>query len=370
MNIRLDDDQDETGLFNISKNDRWILKSSLRRIFCYHSSGGSYEVIDDEAGQAEYQILVWVMAGGIKLHDAEAGFNNNAQALSAFHEALKKLCTKKIIKVTHSTDVSILSERDRVRYKWLLEHFCSLEQADSSRVDIFLRLRQARVCVIGMGGLGSMLTQLLASSGVLNFTLIDGDCVAADNLPRQILYKDSDQGKPKVVVMKRTLEDYEPSVDVTVIESHIDSLHCALEQLKDFDLVVLCGDQPRLQLHTWVGEASLVNDVPYIAMGGNWVGPISVPYKSPCYICQARFNRAHIPDYEGFVTATLETEIPPRAAFGPGAVLMASLMSTICIEFLAQVAPEKYNFERFKCGVWKESIIHKLVRYTDCRRCS
>ncbi|MBC3195507.1 HesA/MoeB/ThiF family protein [Pseudomonas poae] len=361
---------DERALFKISKNDRWILKSSVQKIVCYHSSGGSYEVIDDEAGKVEHKILVWAMEGGIALQDAEASFENNILALDTFREALKRLCSKKIIKITHATDMSVLSDREKTRYKWLLEHFCSLEQANSSRVDIFLRLRRAKVCVIGMGGLGSMLTQLLASSGVLHFTLIDGDCVAADNLPRQILYKNSDEGQSKVVVMKRVLEEYEPLVKVTPVESHIDSLSCALERLKGFDLVVLCGDQPRLQLHTWVGEASLVNNVPYIAMGGNWVGPISIPYKSPCYICQARFNRAHIPDYEGFVTATLATEIPPRAAFGPGVVLMASLMSTICVEFLAEVAPEKYNFERFKCGIWKENTVQKLVRYTDCRRCS
>lgn len=370
MSVHIGSDVSDEVSFTISKNDRWILKSLDQKIICYHTSGGSYEVANDEAGRAEHQILTWAMEGGIDLQVAEAGFNQNAMALNAFHEALKKLCTKKVIKVTHATERSVLTSRDRVRYKWLLEHFCSLEQADSSRFDMFSRLRQARVCVIGLGGLGSMLAQLLASSGVLDFTLIDGDCVAEDNLPRQILYKDSDRGLSKAEVMKRTLEDYEPLVQVKAVVSHIDSLACALEQLKGFDLVVLCGDQPRLQLHTWVGEASLVNGVPYIAMGGNWVGPISIPYKSPCYICQARFNRAHMPDYEGFVTATLATEVPPRAAFGPGAVLMASLMSTICVEFLAKVAPEKYYFERFKCGVWKENIVHKLVRYRDCRRCA
>ncbi|GKQ47500.1 ThiF family adenylyltransferase [Pseudomonas syringae pv. theae] len=356
--------------FMVSKNDRWILTPSSGKVTCYHSSGGSYEVLNCFESSFEYQILTWIMHGGVKLSEVEANFKSVEHELNLFEVALNKLCEKKIIKVTRFLDFSVLTERDRNRYRWLLEHFGYLERDNISCIDMFLNLRKANVCVIGLGGLGSMMAQLFASVGILKFTLIDGDYIAEDNLPRQILYKDSDKGISKVAVMKRTLEEYEPLVEVSIINSHISSLDMAINSLSGFDLVVLCGDQPRLEVHAWIGEASLVKKFPYIAMGGNWVGPISVPYNSPCYICQAKFNRAHIPDYEGFVNASIGTATPPRAAFGPGPTLIGGLMSTVCIEFLAGVAPEKYKFERFKLGFWKENTIQKLVRYKDCRRCS
>ena len=67
------------------------------------------------------------------------------------------------------------------------------------------RLRQARVLVVGAGGLGCPILQYLAAAGVGTLGLADADQVELTNLPRQILYGPADVGQPKVEAAARAL---------------------------------------------------------------------------------------------------------------------------------------------------------------------
>ena len=61
-------------------------------------------------------------------------------------------------------------------------------------------LRTKRVAVLGMGALGSVIAPWLARAGVGHLTLIDRDLVEASNLQRQLLYGESDLGRPKAEI--------------------------------------------------------------------------------------------------------------------------------------------------------------------------
>ncbi|RTR33721.1 HesA/MoeB/ThiF family protein [Shewanella atlantica] len=66
-------------------------------------------------------------------------------------------------------------------------------------------LSSCHVIVIGVGGLGSLVSHQLAAAGVGRLTLVDHDCVELSNLPRQLLFNDSDIGKSKAITARDKL---------------------------------------------------------------------------------------------------------------------------------------------------------------------
>ena len=78
------------------------------------------------------------------------------------------------------------------------------------------RLRQARVAVFGIGGVGGYAAEALVRSGVGHVALIDNDDVALTNLNRQLAALHSTLGQPKTDVMARRLRDVNPEAEITV----------------------------------------------------------------------------------------------------------------------------------------------------------
>lgn len=99
------------------------------------------------------------------------------------------------------------------------------------------RLLEARVLLIGAGGLGCPLAQYLAAAGVGAIGLIDFDRVDASNLQRQVLYGTADVGRPKIEVARERIAALNPDVTVEAHEVLLSSDN-ALEILGGYDVVV------------------------------------------------------------------------------------------------------------------------------------
>jgi adenylyltransferase/sulfurtransferase len=99
------------------------------------------------------------------------------------------------------------------------------------------KLRQARVLVVGLGGLGCPAALYLAGAGVGNLMLCDGDEVSATNLHRQVLFDASHIGQKKVEVAAARLRTQNPHIRIETIDQFIDE--ASLRQLvADFDVVL------------------------------------------------------------------------------------------------------------------------------------
>src|SRR5512134_1408587 len=98
-------------------------------------------------------------------------------------------------------------------------------------------LLDARVLLIGAGGLGCPVAQYLAAAGVGTLGLVDFDVVDASNLHRQVLYGTADVGRPKLDVAAERVAATNPGVNVVVHETALTSAN-ALEILRDYDVVV------------------------------------------------------------------------------------------------------------------------------------
>jgi molybdopterin/thiamine biosynthesis adenylyltransferase len=103
------------------------------------------------------------------------------------------------------------------------------------------RLRQARVAVVGAGGLGSPAALYLAAAGVGTLGLVDSDRVELSNLGRQILHGTKALDLPKVTSAQGRLEELNPDVRVVSHALRLDATN-AREVLEPYDVVVEGSD--------------------------------------------------------------------------------------------------------------------------------
>jgi adenylyltransferase/sulfurtransferase len=100
-----------------------------------------------------------------------------------------------------------------------------------------LKLKNARVLLIGTGGLGAPLGLYLAAAGVGHLGLVDFDVVDFTNLQRQVTFGSSDVGKPKTEAARTRLSNLNPDIQIETFATKLTSEN-ALEIFRNFDVVV------------------------------------------------------------------------------------------------------------------------------------
>src|SRR5438046_6697266 len=100
-----------------------------------------------------------------------------------------------------------------------------------------LKLKNAKVLLIGTGGLGAPLGLYLAAAGVGKLGLVDFDVVDSTNLQRQVTFGTTDVGKPKSEAARARLANLNPDIEIQSFETQLTSDN-ALELFKDFDIIV------------------------------------------------------------------------------------------------------------------------------------
>ena len=123
------------------------------------------------------------------------------------------------------------------------------------------RLADARVLVIGAGGLGSPALMYLAAAGVGHLGICEGDRLEASNLHRQVLYRRSQIGESKARVAAQQLQALNPDVEIAVTDVSLDADN--VESLfNQHDLVLDCTDN--LKLKFLINAAALKTRTPVV----------------------------------------------------------------------------------------------------------
>ncbi|MBU2977143.1 molybdopterin-synthase adenylyltransferase MoeB [Alteromonas sp. C1M14] len=153
-------------------------------------------------------------------------------------------------------------------------------------------LCESAVLIIGLGGLGTALSQSLCASGVGALTLVDDDVVDAHNLPRQILYTSSHCGEKKVDAAKSQLNALNPECCIHTVDKRLCD-HDLATLVAKHNVIVDCTDNldSRIQINRlcWQEGKPLVSGAAIRFEGQLFV---SVPaQKTSCYGCVSRmFN--------------------------------------------------------------------------------
>jgi adenylyltransferase/sulfurtransferase len=128
-------------------------------------------------------------------------------------------------------------------------------------VDGQKRLKNAKVLVVGAGGLGSPALLYLAAAGVGTLGIVDFDVVDESNLQRQVIHGQSDVGKPKAVSARESVAEINPLVTVNLHQVHLNSEN-ALEIFRDYDLILDGTDN--FATRYLVNDAAVLSGKPYV----------------------------------------------------------------------------------------------------------
>ncbi len=148
------------------------------------------------------------------------------------------------------------------------------------------RLLDARVLIIGLGGLGSPVALYLAAAGVGQLVLADYDEVELSNLQRQIIHQRRHIGQPKVESARASLMQINPDCRIETLNCKLDSGQLQA-QMRHTDAVVDCSDN--FSTRFAINSASVATATPLVSGSAiRWEGQASVFNDrpgAPCYHC-------------------------------------------------------------------------------------
>ncbi len=147
------------------------------------------------------------------------------------------------------------------------------------------KLRDAKVCVVGVGGLGNPITTRLVAMGVGTVRIVDRDVIELSNLHRQTMFDDSDVGEIKVEVAAKKLQKLNPNVKIEAFPISVND-YTAIEVIEGCDVVVDALDSVNARYS--LNKACVAKKIPFVtgaAVGVSGQVFTILPKQSACYHC-------------------------------------------------------------------------------------
>jgi adenylyltransferase/sulfurtransferase len=175
-------------------------------------------------------------------------------------------------------EVSDLSEKELDRYsrQVMLEEIGYQGQ---------LKLKQAKVCVVGVGGLGNPIVTRLAAMGVGKIRIVDRDVIELSNLHRQTMFNEDDVGQVKVETAAKKLRKLNADIVIEELPISIND-YTALEVVDGCDVVVDALDSVNARYS--LNKACIEKKIPFVtgaAVGVTGQSFTIIPNQSACYHC-------------------------------------------------------------------------------------
>lgn len=272
-----------------------------------------------------------------------------------------------------AADDDLIDPQTRARFDRQLRYFSDVS-AEQTPSQCQGKLEDARVAVLGVGGLGGWSALTLACCGVGEMLLVDFDTVDVSNLNRQILYGEGDIGQPKVGLAAERLGSFNSAIKIETHEVRLDSEAAVAAAIEGYSLVVNAVDWPAHDIELWVNSACFAAGIPYIAMSHYppiaRVGPLYVPGETGCYSCQEIAYKRSYPLYDAVVEQQ-RAQPSPAATLGAACALISGQVALDVMHFLTGLATPSslgvsHIYDLRTMAVKKEQV----VREQDCPVCA
>ncbi len=148
-----------------------------------------------------------------------------------------------------------------------------------------LKLKNAKVCVVGTGGLGNPITSRLAAMGVGTLRIVDRDVIELSNLHRQTMFDEDDVGRVKVEAAEKKLRKLNPDCKIEAMAVSVND-YTALEVVEGCDVVIDALDSVNARYA--LNKACVKFGIPFVtgaAVGVSGQAFTVLPKKTACYFC-------------------------------------------------------------------------------------
>ncbi len=186
-----------------------------------------------------------------------------------------------------------------------------------------LKLKNAKVCVVGTGGLGHPIISRLATMGIGTLRIVDRDVIELSNLHRQMMFDEDDVGQVKVEVAAKKLQKLNPDCKIEALAISVND-YTALEVVQGCDVVIDALDSVNARYA--LNKACVKFEIPFVtgaAVGTSGQAFTVLPKQSACYYCM--FPEL---DEETMPTCSIEGVHPPILSI-VGAIEVAEAVKII-----------------------------------------
>jgi bacteriocin biosynthesis cyclodehydratase domain-containing protein len=243
--------------------------------------------------------------------------------------------------IEDAADDDLIDPAERTRFDRQLRYFSDLGGGVLPPSECQRRLHEAKVAVLGVGGLGGWAAMALVTCGIGEMWLVDGDRVEISNLNRQILYTPAEIGAMKVEVAAARLRAFNPEARITATSRRLGSVAEIADFIDGADIVIDAIDWPAVDVELWCNQACFEAGIPYITMSHfpplARVGPMYVPGVTGCYECQRIGWRRDYPMMDVAIDA-MRAQPSPSANLGPACGLIGGQIGMEALHLLTGLA--------------------------------
>lgn len=242
--------------------------------------GGSKQLVIQDAKL--WETIVIISALWKQPTDKENIIELSKQKLNLEHLEYLDECINILEEGNFLIKEGVFNRNDRFSRNWLYYNYMG-----ASPDLVQTNLHEKSVTIIGCGGIGNHISQMLTTSGINNLTLVDDDHIELSNLTRQYLFSEKDINQKKTEVLKRELESRNGDANIRVLNININGIE-DVDKIPRSDLYIISADSP-LGLIDWINESCVKRKQAYINIGYindiSVVGPFYIPGITSCLRC-------------------------------------------------------------------------------------
>lgn len=226
---------------------------------------------------------------------------------------------------------------------------------DNININFEKKLKDARVLIVGTGGLGSPASYALTKAGLGTLGLLDSDVIETSNLNRQVLHSTSRIGMPKVKSAEYFLKQLNTKVNIIPYETHLSKKNAEII-LKDFDMVISAVDN--LETRYLLNDTCFFLEKPLAEAGimkFDGLGMTIVPKVGHCYRCI--FPEAY------------QSTGSPIGILGPVPGVMGTIEAAETVKLLMGIGNKLINRVLIFDGLHAEFRLAKVLKNSECPLC-